>query len=148
VAFAVTFIVPETVPLATGAVIDTVGGAVSGELVTVKFIPLLAMPATLTTTFPVVAPLGIGVTMPVPLQLVGFAVVPLNVTMLVPWVDPKLVPPTVTGWPTPPDPGFTCAMYGAVLAVLVPLGLNAATIAPHGSDDARETPADNAPLAA
>ena len=44
----------------------------------VKFTPLLANPETVTTTFPVVAPLGTLVAMlPVP-QLVAVAAVPLN----------------------------------------------------------------------
>src|SRR5215470_17617250 len=52
--------------------------------VTVKDTPLLALPPTVTTTLPVVAPVGTGVTMLVLLQLVGVAVVPLNFTVLVP----------------------------------------------------------------
>ena len=51
---------------------------------TVKLTPLLATPDTVTTTFPAVDPLGTGTTMLVELQLVGVAVVPLNVTVLVP----------------------------------------------------------------
>ncbi len=51
---------------------------------TVKLTPLLARPETVTTTFPVVAPLGTATTMLVELQLVGIATVPLNVTVLVP----------------------------------------------------------------
>ena len=52
--------------------------------VTVKLDPLLATPPTVTTTLPVVAPLGTGAAMLVPLQLVGVANVPLNVTVLLP----------------------------------------------------------------
>ena len=52
--------------------------------VTVKPTPLLVCPPTVTTTFPVVAPVGTGATMLVPLQLVGVATVPLNVTVFVP----------------------------------------------------------------
>lgn len=51
---------------------------------TVKLTPLLATLDTVTTTLPVVAPLGTGTAMLVELQLVGVAVVPLNVTVLVP----------------------------------------------------------------
>jgi len=51
---------------------------------TVKLFPLLARPKTLTTTFPVVAPLGAGALIWVAVQLVGAAAVPLNVTVLVP----------------------------------------------------------------
>jgi hypothetical protein len=48
----------------------------------------------------------------VALQLEGVAGVPLNVTMLVPWVVPKLAPAMVTGVPTGPDIGFKLAMVG------------------------------------
>jgi hypothetical protein len=51
---------------------------------TVKDEPLVFTPAAFTTTFPVVAPVGTGATMLVALQLVGVAVVPLNVTVLEP----------------------------------------------------------------
>src|SRR5262249_54146473 len=54
--------------------------------VTVKLTPVLARPPTVTTTLPVVAPAGTGTTMLVADQLVGVAVVPLNVTVLVPCV--------------------------------------------------------------
>ena len=46
--------------------------------------PLLATPPTVTTTLPVVAPAGTGTTMLVADQVVGVAVVPLKVTVLVP----------------------------------------------------------------
>ena len=52
--------------------------------VTVNVTPLLATPPTVTTEFPVVAPLGTGVTMLVALQLVGDAAVPLKLTLLLP----------------------------------------------------------------
>ena len=51
---------------------------------TVKAFPLLAAPDTVTTTFPVVAPVGTVATMLVALQLVALAAVPLNFTVLVP----------------------------------------------------------------
>ena len=51
---------------------------------TVKPTPLLAWPPTVTTTLPVVAPLGTVVAMLVALQLDTVAAVPLNVTVLVP----------------------------------------------------------------
>ena len=71
--------------------------------VTVKLDPLLATPPTVTTTFPVVAPVGTLATMLVALQLVGLAVVPLNVTVLVPCVAAKFAPVIVTAVPTGPD---------------------------------------------
>jgi hypothetical protein len=55
-----------------------------GGGVTAKGRPLLGVPATLTTTFPVVAPAGTDVTMLVSLQEVAVAVVPLKVTILDP----------------------------------------------------------------
>jgi hypothetical protein len=81
-------------------------------VVTVKLTPLLATPPTVTTTFPVVVPAGTGATMLVALQLVGVAVVPLNFTVLVPWVAPKFAPAIVTGVPTTPDVGFKLVMFG------------------------------------
>jgi len=72
-------------------------------LVTVKLTPLLALPATVTTTGPVVAPVGTGTTMLVSLQLVGVPAEPLNVTVLEPCVAPKLLPLMVTDVPTGPD---------------------------------------------
>src|SRR6266404_4796165 len=82
--------------------------------VTAKLTPLLATPPTVTTTFPVVAPTGTGAAMLVALQLVGVAVVPLNVTVLVPCGDPKFVPVITTDMPTAPDVGFRFVMLGAV----------------------------------
>jgi len=53
--------------------------------VTVKLTPLLACPPTVTTTFPVVAPLGTVTVMLVALQApAALADVPLKVTVLVP----------------------------------------------------------------
>src|SRR5260370_302041 len=72
---------------------------------TVKVTPLLACPLTVTTTAPVVAPEGTGATMLVALQLLGVAVVPLNVIVLVPCVAPKAVPAMVTDVPTVPALG-------------------------------------------
>jgi hypothetical protein len=52
-----------------------------GAAVTVKLTPLLATPpAAVTTTLPVVAPVGTDAVMLVALQLETVAVVPLNVT--------------------------------------------------------------------
>jgi len=59
---------------------------------TVNAAPLLAKLPTVTTIGPVVAPEGTGTTMLLLLQLVGGAVVPLNVTVLVPWEPLKLYP--------------------------------------------------------
>src|SRR5438067_216168 len=74
---------------------------------TVKFTPLLVPPKTVTTTLPVVAPLGTFIVMLLALQLVAVpALVPLNVTVLLPCVAPKLTPPMVTAVPICPEAGF------------------------------------------
>jgi len=80
----------------------------------VKLTPLLATPPTLTTTFPVVAPVGTVVAMLVVLQLVTAAAVPLNVTVLVPCVDPKFVPVIVTPAPAAPVVGARLVIPGEV----------------------------------
>src|SRR5437879_2624757 len=85
--------------------------------VTVKLTPLLATPPTLTTTLPVVAPLGTAAVMLVALQLVGVAAIPLNVTALVPCVAPKFAPVIVTDAPTNPEVGFKLVMLGAGTAL-------------------------------
>jgi hypothetical protein len=52
---------------------------------TVKVLPALAIPPTVTTTLPVVAPAGTTATIEVALQLeIVVAVVPLNLTVLLP----------------------------------------------------------------
>ena len=51
-------------------------------VVTVKLAPLLATPPTVTTTLPVVAPLGTGAVILEGLQLVGAVAMPLNDTVL------------------------------------------------------------------
>src|SRR5207249_1994718 len=79
---------------------------------TVKLTPLLGTPLTVTTTLPVLAPLGTVATMDVALQLVAVALVPLNVTVLVPCVEPKFVPVIVTDVPTAPEVGDSPLMFG------------------------------------
>jgi hypothetical protein len=82
--------------------------------VTVKYATLLGTPQTLTTTLPVVAPTGTKTWMLVGPQLVaGAAVVPLNFTVLEPWLAPKLDPVMVTGVPTGPLVGLKLVVTGA-----------------------------------
>jgi len=93
---------------------DVPTGPVVGERlvmagVTVKFTPLLARPAKVTTMLPVVAPEGTGTIMLVLLTLVGAATVPLKVTVP---VVPKSVPLIVTAVPTGPETGETLVMFG------------------------------------
>jgi hypothetical protein len=82
--------------------------------VTTKFTPLPAIPDTVTTTWPVVAPAGTVTMRLVGLQLVGVAAIPLNVTVLVPWDAPKFAPETVTEDPTGPLFGLRLLMFGDV----------------------------------
>lgn len=83
---------------------------------------LLAPPPAVTITFPVVAPIGTGTVMVVALQVVGVAVAPAKVSVLVPCVDPKLVPVIVTGVPTPPEVGLRFVIPGGGSSVkLTPL---------------------------
>ena len=81
---------------------------------TVKFTPLLGKLPTMTTTFPVVAPLGTVRTILVSLQLVAKVIwVPLKVTVLFVCAVPKPVPVIVTEVPTAPDTGFKLVMVAA-----------------------------------
>jgi len=86
--------------------------AIVGAVPTVKFRPLLSWPLAVTSTLPVVAPFGTGTTMLVAFQLAGMAVVPLNVTVLVPCTAPKLAPVIVTDAPAAPDVGLRLVMLG------------------------------------
>jgi len=70
---------------------------------TVKNDPVPTIPLTVTTTLPVVAPTGTTAMIEVALQLVAVAVVPLKVTVLAPWVEPKFTPVIVMEVPTGPD---------------------------------------------
>src|SRR5882672_778168 len=83
-----------------------------GARLTVNVTPLLATPFAVTTTGPVVAPLGTDATMLLALQLEGVATIPLNAIVLVPCADPKLVPVIVTLVPTGPDVGDRAAILG------------------------------------
>src|SRR3954462_4038536 len=80
---------------------------------TVNAAPALATPPTVTTTMPVVALAGTGTVMLVSDQLVGVALVPLNVTVLVPCIGPKFAPVIVTGVPAAAEVGVRLEMLGA-----------------------------------
>ena len=117
----VTALVPAVVPKFVPAIVTAVpigpdvglSVVIVGGTVTVNGMPLLARPPTVTTTGPLVAPLGTGTVMLVALHVVGVANVPLNVTVLVPAVVPKFVPAIVTGVPIGPDVGLSVVMLGA-----------------------------------
>jgi uncharacterized protein (DUF779 family) len=133
----VPWVVPKFAPLIvtlvpTGPAVgdnDVMLGASGATVVTVNGSPLLATLFAVTTTFPVVAPLGTGTTMLVPLQLVGVASVPLNLTLPGPCVVPKFAPLIVTLVPTGPDVGDNDVMLGAVAALPVIVTLLNETVA-------------------
>src|SRR5215472_9061388 len=76
--------------------------------------PLLATPDTVTTTLPVVAPVGTLTVMLVALHaLAGPAEIPLNVMVLLPWLAPKFDPVIVTAAPTAPEDGLRLLIAGA-----------------------------------
>lgn len=117
---------PNTAEL--GLKVVMLGGGGGGA--TVKFTPLLAIPPTVTTTFPVVALLGTGTTMLVSLQLVGMPVVPLKVTVLFPCDAPKADPVIITDVPTTPPAGVRLVMAGGggVTVNKPPLAVRPATV--------------------
>src|SRR5205823_5973017 len=84
---------------------------------TVNSTALLATPATVATTFPVIAPLGTKATMLVAFQLVGVAAIPLNVTVLVPCDAPKFAPVIVTEVPRGPKVGLRLVILGGTITV-------------------------------
>jgi hypothetical protein len=73
---------------------------------------LLGTPATVTITFPVVAPVGIVPVTDVADQLVMLSAVPFTVIVLLPWVSPKFNPEICTGEPRSPLVGDTLAIRG------------------------------------
>src|SRR5262249_2244975 len=80
-------VAPKWVPPMVAACPMTPAEGVSDAILgsrTVNVAPLLALPPTVTTTGPVVAPLGTDVAMLVLLQLVAVAVAPLKVMVLDP----------------------------------------------------------------
>jgi hypothetical protein len=90
---------------------------IDGGWITVNAEPLLLLPPTVTTTFPVVAPAGTGTAIELALQLLGVAVVPLKLTVLVPWLAPKFEPLIVTDVPTTPEDGDRPLIAGGWITV-------------------------------
>lgn len=116
-----------------------------GGTVTVKVTPLLAVPPTVTTTLPVVAPAGTGAVMLDALHAAGEAAAPLNETVLAPCVAPKFVPVIVTEVPTIPEVGFKLEMDGPLPPL--PAALNDAKAAPQLSETLRVALAAAVPAA-
>jgi hypothetical protein len=95
----------------------------------VKLLPLLAIPETLTTTSPVVAPMGTVTVILAPLHVATVAAAPLNVTVLVPYVEPKLPPMILTDVPTDPVDGDKLTIVGVEKSVAgIPMIPNRKTI--------------------
>jgi hypothetical protein len=97
--------------------------AIVGVGITAKAIPLLCTPPTMTTTFPDIAPVGTGTTICVAVQLVGTPVAVAKVTVLRPWLDPKLLPVTVTESPLIPEVGARLVIWGAATPTSKPYPL-------------------------
>jgi hypothetical protein len=91
---------------------------------TVNAAALLATPPTVTTTLPLppVAPAGTGTVIVVVLQLVGVAVVPPKVTVLLPCVAPKPVPAIVIAVPAMPEVADRLLTVGFTLNLTPLLG--------------------------
>ena len=88
-----------------------------GLAATVNWTPLLDVLPTVTTTLPVIAPVGTPARIAVSLHELAVAVTPLNLTALVPCVLPKLTPLIVIGSPTAPEDGLKEAMLTAGIIV-------------------------------
>ena len=84
-----------------------------GAGVTVNVDPLLACPPTVTTTDPVVAPVGTGAVIDVALQAVGVELTPLKLTVLLPCGVRKFVPAITTEVATAPVLGVRLVIVGA-----------------------------------
>jgi hypothetical protein len=125
--------VPKFVPAMVTAVPTVAEAGLRLEMLgvgrTVNASPLLGAPPTVTTTLPLVAAAGTGTTMLVALQLVGVAAVPLNFTVLVPCVAPRLVPVMVTAVPAAAEAGLKLlsAAVGSTVKAM-PLLATAATV--------------------
>jgi hypothetical protein len=145
-------IVPKFVPLIsshipTGPELGLKLVMLGGGGVTVKLVPLLSTPPTVTTTFPVAAFTGTSTVMLVAVQLLAVpAAVPLNVTVLEPCDAPKFAPVIVTEVPTGPEPGLRLVMLGGEPPP-APAALKAASAAPQLALAENVALADMAPAA-
>jgi hypothetical protein len=119
----VPWLVPKLVPLmVTEVPTGPVGGdrlAIPG--VTAKLMLLLGRPPTVTTTDALPSPRlsGTETTRLVLLQLAIGVEAPPMVTVLAPWLAPKLVPVMVTWAPTGPESGATAVIPGVTLKLNV-----------------------------
>lgn len=99
---------PKLVPL---MVTDDPSAEVLGDKLVIagrmsKLVDAVFPPTVTDSTWkPVATPLGTGATICVLLQLLGVAVTSPKVTVLLPWLAPKLLPEIVTEVPTAPEVG-------------------------------------------
>jgi hypothetical protein len=112
-------LLPEIVTAVPTVPVVTERLEIDGAGTTVKLTPLLFTPLAKTTTLPVVAPEGTVAMMLVALQLVTVALVPLNLTVPEPWVEPKFEPAIVTDAPIAADVGDKLVTLGAGTTVKV-----------------------------
>ena len=102
-----------------------------GGLTTVNSTLLLVTPETVTDKLPVVDPPGTGTTREFVFQLVGFAVVPLKLSVLVPSVEPKFAPAMVIGVPGTAELGERLEILGSFALAKVRKATNCMI---HGAD--------------
>ena len=109
-----------------------------GVAKTVKLTPPLATPPVVTTTLPVVAPVGTVTVMLVALQFVHVAATPLKVTVP---CEPKFVPVMVTALPTGPAVALKLVITGvgrtvnvtALLTAVPTVTITLPVVAPAGT---------------
>lgn len=107
----------------------------------VKLIPSLTAPPTVTTRGPDVADAGTEVAMDVVVHDIIVAVVPLNLTVLLPWLEPKPVPVIITVVPVFPEVGLTAVTlspeftvkFRLLLAVPPAVTMTLPVVAPVGT---------------
>jgi hypothetical protein len=90
-------LVPPIVTASPTRPVEGVNDVIDGGGMTLNVTPLLETPLTVTTRGPLVAPAGTDAEMLVFVQFVAAAVMPLNLTALLPCVVPKFAPAIVTG---------------------------------------------------
>lgn len=103
-----TFVLFQPLPLGAGAA----EALIDGGIASVKATELLATPDTVTTTLPVVAPLGTGTLMLLLVQVLATAGAPLKVTVLEGCGEPKPEPIMVTKAPIGAVDGLIDVMDG------------------------------------
>src|SRR5271166_2564746 len=82
--------------------------------ITVNVTPLLVIPSSVSVTGPLVAFVGTVTVTAVSLHVLTFAVVPLNLTMLLAWLVPNPMPFSVTEAPTSAAGGERLLICGLI----------------------------------